>query len=138
MIPSRIELQIVTPERLVVSQEVDEVVLPAEEGSMGVLPGHAPLLTAIATGEIQLRVDGRVQYLAVSGGFAEILGHRVTVLAEVCEKAEEIDVSQALDAKAKAEAALKRAGLSDEEFQEAQASFRKALLRVQVGDRRTP
>lgn len=128
-----IALEIVTPERLVFSEKVDEVILPGTEGYLGVLPGHAPLLTRLDTGRITYRKGGATGYLAVSGGFAEVLRDGVSVLAEFCERAEEIDVDRALEEKRRAEELLKRIDPSDEAFREAQSSFRKALIRVELG-----
>lgn len=95
MIPEKLKLEIVTPERRVLSREVDEVILQGEEGSFGVLPGHAPLLAGLAPGVAIARGDGRTEVMAISSGFAEILPDRVTVLAETCELAHEIDAERA-------------------------------------------
>ena len=111
MAEGKLELQVVTPERLVLAEPVDEVVLPGSEGYLGVLPGHAPLLTALGVGEVEYRVAGKKHFLAVAGGFAEVLRDRVIVLAETAERPEE-------------------------EFEQAQQSFRKALIRLQVHERR--
>ncbi len=131
----KLDLEIVTPERLVVSETVDEVVLPGTEGYLGVLPGHAPLLTALAPGAISVRSGGRERHLAVSGGFLEILRGRVTVLATTCERAEEIDLERARRAREKAEALL-RSEASDSEFRRAELKLKKALARIQVHGRR--
>lgn len=128
-----ITLEIVTPDRLVFSEHVDEVVLPGTEGYLGVLPGHAPLLTSLDTGRIAYKKGGRTGFLAVSGGFAEVLRDRVSVLAEICERAEEIDFDRACDEKRRAEERLKRVDPSDEEFRAAQLSLRKALIRMELG-----
>jgi F-type H+-transporting ATPase subunit epsilon len=132
MDPLKIDLEIVTPARLVVSETVDEVVLPGSEGYLGVLPGHAPLLTGIAAGEISYRVSGRVQYLAVSGGFAEVLRHRVSVLAETCERAEEIDVARAEEARTRARTDMTRAGAADADVRHAAQKLKKAEVRLAV------
>jgi F-type H+-transporting ATPase subunit epsilon len=128
-----ISLEIVTPDHLVFSERVDEVILPGTEGYFGVLPGHAPLLTRVDTGRIAYRIGSHVGHLAVSGGFAEILRDRVSVLAVVCERAEEIDVERAREEKRRAEELLKTVDPSDEAFREAQLSFRKALIRLELG-----
>jgi F-type H+-transporting ATPase subunit epsilon len=127
----KLELQIVTPERLVLAEPVDEVLLPGSEGYLGVLPGHAPLLTALGVGEIEYRAGGRKRFLAVSGGYAEVLRDRVIVLAETAERPDEIDVERAREQRARAEAIL-RGNPADVEFEQAQQSFRKALIRLQV------
>jgi len=131
---AKLDLEIVTPERRVVSQSVDEVVLPGSEGYLGVLPGHAPLLTALVPGVISVRADGRERFLAVSGGFLEVLRGRVTVLASTCESAEEIDVERARRAREKAEATLKSQA-SEHEFRRAELKLKRALARIQVHER---
>jgi F-type H+-transporting ATPase subunit epsilon len=133
----KIDLEIVTPSRLVVSETADEVVLPGAEGYLGVLPGHAPLLTGLAAGEISYRSQGRVQYLAISGGFAEVLRHRVSVLAETCERAEEIDLARANDALERAKSDLGRADAADAEIRRAAARLAKAEVRIAVAKRAT-
>jgi len=94
-LPERIHLEIVTPERRVLARDVEEVVLPGEMGSFGVLPGHHPMLAALGPGVAFCRGDGRTDVLAISWGFAEVGPDRVSVLAETAEKAEEIDKDRA-------------------------------------------
>lgn len=130
----KIELEIVTPERLVLSESVDDVQLPGSEGYLGVLPGHAPLLTALGVGEVAFRKEGKPELVAVAGGFAEVLRDRVTILAETAERAQEIDPERARRAGERAQAAMLR-DPSDAESREAQISFRKALVRLQVHER---
>jgi F-type H+-transporting ATPase subunit epsilon len=127
----KLDLEIVTPERRVVAETVDEVVVPGSEGYLGVLPGHAPLLTGLGTGEVAYRVGDRFHYVAVSGGFAEVLRERVSILAETAERAEEIDLERALAARARAERDL-AAG----DFDRAAAGLRRAVTRIQVRGRR--
>lgn len=131
----RIDLEIVTPERLVVSETVDEVVLPGSDGSLGVLPGHAPLLTGLAAGELWYRAGGRTRYLVVSGGFAEVLAHRVSVLAAACERAEEIDVEGAREDRERARADLVRPGAGGAEVARAGERLRHAEARLAVAKR---
>src|SRR5215471_9954064 len=97
------QLEIVTPEKKVVETAAEEVQIPGKKGYLGVLPGHAPLITELAVGEIAYRAEGQVKRLAVAWGFAEVLPDKVTILAEIAEKAEEIDVSRAQAARQKAE-----------------------------------
>ncbi|MCE5246358.1 MAG: F0F1 ATP synthase subunit epsilon [Candidatus Polarisedimenticolia bacterium] len=94
-LPEKIHLEIVTPERRILARDVDEVVLPGALGSFGVLPGHAPLLAELGPGIAFCRVGDRRERLAISGGYAEVGPDRVSVLAETCERAEEIDVDRA-------------------------------------------
>ena len=135
MAEGKLELQIVTPERLVLAETVDEIVLPGSEGYLGVLPGHAPLLTALGVGEVEYKVAGKRHFLAVAGGFAEVLRDRVIVLADTAERPEEIDLERARAQRERAEAIL-RGNPADVEFDQAQQSFRKALIRLQVHERR--
>ena len=130
-----ITLEIVTPSRLVFSEPVDEVVLPGSEGYLGVLPGHAPLLTSLGVGELVCRRGNRRTYMAVSGGFAEVLNDRVSVIAGTCERADEIDVERAREKKREAEEELKQREASDYAWREAEARLRKAVTRIDVAGR---
>ena len=95
MVPSKIHLEVVTPERRVFEREVDEVILPGAVGMFGVLPGHAPLLSELQAGVATCRGPFGREVMAISAGFAEVTGDRVTVMAETCERAEEIDLARA-------------------------------------------
>src|SRR5207237_3833635 len=101
------QLEIVTPEKMVVNEQAEEAQIPGKQGFLGILPGHAPLITELAVGEITYRSAGRTHYLAVAWGFAEVLPDKVTILAETAERPEEIDVKRALESKARAEELLK-------------------------------
>jgi F-type H+-transporting ATPase subunit epsilon len=134
MLPESIQLEVVTPEGRIVTETVDEVVLPASEGSMGVLPGHAPLLSALDVGELMYRRGNERRYLAIAWGFVEVLRDRVSVLADAAERAEEIDTERAAQARDRASGRL--AGHDpDTDFERAQIAHRKALFRVLVGSR---
>ena len=124
------QLEIVTPERLVVKADAQEVEIPGMSGYMGVLPGHAPLITELAVGEIAYRAGGEVKRLAVAWGFAEVLPDKVTILAEVAEKAEEIDVVRARKEKEQAEEELRKAGPGGNP--DAQARLDRANARLEV------
>jgi len=134
MLPEKLALEIVTPDKLVVTDGVDEVIMPSVEGYMGVRPGHAPLLCRLDVGEIAYTIGSEEKYLAVSGGFAEVLPGSVSILAETCEPAEEIDVDRAERAQSRAEASMK-ADLSASEFKRAEINLRKAVSRIQVHKR---
>lgn len=131
MIPRHLRLQFVTPERAIVHEEVDEVELPGEEGYFGVLPGHAPLLAALQPGEMWYRKGAERTYAFIGGGFAEVLPDRVAILAEVAERADEIDVQRAEAALRRAEEQLSRP-VSDMDFERARIALLKAIARVQV------
>ncbi len=135
MADPRVLFDLATPNHLVVSEEVDEVVAPGVEGYFGVLPGHTPFLTSLRSGEVPYRVGRAEQYLAVSGGFAEVRGDRVIILADNAERPEEIDRERAERARQRAERRL--AGKTDEEldYTRALAAFSRALTRLEVGSR---
>ena len=101
--PETLTLEVVTPERLLVREEVTSVQVPAKSGYLGILPGHAPLLAELGTGFMTFQTDGRRWYLAVHGGFLEVLGDRMRVLANAAERAEEIDVERARSAMKRAQ-----------------------------------
>jgi F-type H+-transporting ATPase subunit epsilon len=125
-----IQLEIVTPERRVVNDAASEVTIPGKSGYLGVLPGHAPLITELAVGEIAYKTAGQLKRLSVAWGFAEVLPEKVTILAETAEKAEEIDVARAQAAKQRAEAELSKAGAAGNP--EAQAALDRAKTRLEV------
>jgi F-type H+-transporting ATPase subunit epsilon len=127
----KIDLEVTTPERRVLAETVDEVILPGTDGYLGVLPGHAPLLTGLNAGAVEYRVGKRTHYIAVSAGFAEVLRNRVSILADTAERAEEIDVDRAERSKERAEKALARHD-PDADVVEAEARLRRAIARIQV------
>ena len=135
MLPDSIELIIVTPERQLLRESVVEVTLPGAEGQLGVLPGHAPLITELGIGELSYETKGSSESVAVAviSGFAEILGDRVTVLAETAERPEEIDISRAEEAKKRAEQRLAAAASdSNIDWGRAAIALQRSLIRIQV------
>jgi F-type H+-transporting ATPase subunit epsilon len=135
-VADRLTLELATPMRLVVSTEVDEVVVPGSLGYFGVLPGHAPLLATLGTGELTYRVGRDEYHVAVSGGFAEVRNDKVIVLADVAESPADIDRARAEKARDRAEARL-RGGASAEEidYTRAASALARALTRLQVAAR---
>ncbi len=133
MIPDSIELIIVTPEKQLLRESVVEVVLPGAEGELGILPGHAPLMTELGIGELTYRgASGNASgVLAVIRGFAEVLGDRVTVLAETAERAAEIDLARAEAAKARAEKRL-ASGDPNIDLDRVSIALQRALIRIQI------
>jgi F-type H+-transporting ATPase subunit epsilon len=129
-----LHLQIVTPDKRLVSEDVDQVQIPGKSGYLGVLPGHAPLLSELMIGEISYTKGGTTQYLAVSWGFAEVLPDKVTILADAAERADEIDVKRAQDAKARAEEALRK-GAQDLDYDATLFALRRAEVRLEVAGR---
>lgn len=133
-LPTKLTLEIVTPDRALVREEVDEVVVPGSEGYLGILPGHAPLLATLKVGELWYRVGQEKHYLAIAFGFVEVLPDRVTILAQMAEKAHEIDVARAEAAKRRAEERLARPAV-DMDFERARIALMKSLIRLQVASR---
>src|SRR5215831_14112041 len=129
--PDTFQLEIVTPEKMVVKDVAEEMQLPGKNGYLGILPGHAPLVTELAVGEISYRNGAATHHLAVAWGFAEVLPDRVTVLAETCESPDEIDVARAQKAKAEAEQRL-TSNDPDTDYDAVQASLKKAETRLEV------
>jgi F-type H+-transporting ATPase subunit epsilon len=132
----RLKLELATPTRLVVSGEADEVVVPGSEGSFGVLPGHAPLLSLVGTGEVMYRTGRTEHYLAVSGGFAEVGPDHVTILTETAERPEEIDPARARAAAERAEQRLRAAAVEETDVDRAISALARARARLQTAGRR--
>lgn len=133
----KLHLEIVTPSRLLLKEAVDEVQLPGKNGYLGILPGHAPLITELQIGEISYRQDKVSHYLSVAWGYCEVLPDRVTILAETAEKAEEIDEQRALSAKERAERRLADTQNPSIDFNRAAVSLQRALVRLQVSHKRS-
>jgi F-type H+-transporting ATPase subunit epsilon len=133
-LPTQIDLQIVTPDRLIVHEQVDEVQVPGSEGYFGVLPGHTPLLATLAVGEMWYRKGQEKTFLAIAGGFAEVLPDRVTLLATLAERAEDIDVSRAESAKQRAQQRLAQPK-TDIDYERARLALQKSIIRLQVSSR---
>jgi F-type H+-transporting ATPase subunit epsilon len=127
----RFEIEIVTPDRLVVKDYADEMQIPGKNGYLGILAGHAPLITELAVGEITYRTDVHTERLAVAWGFAEVLPDKVTVLAETAERASEIDVSRAQEAKHRAEEQLK-SGDPELNYPQVLNALQRAEVRLKV------
>ncbi len=131
-LPIRIQLRIVTPDRELVEGEVSEVSIPGKDGYLGVLPGHAPLLTELQSGELTYHQDAMAFHVAIHWGFAEVLPDRVIVLADIAERAEEIDVERAERARQRAEDRLKGPAEPDAELEAAREALRRALCRLET------
>jgi len=130
MQPEAIELQIVTPQRHVLQETVLAIEIPGKEGYLGVLPGHAPLITELGIGILAYRTASATRYLTIIEGYAEILPDRVIVLAEISEKAEEIDVSRSRAAQERAQAELQRLAVGSPEWREERLAVERALVRL--------
>jgi len=125
------QIEIVTPDKMVVRDVVEEAQVPAKNGYLGILPGHAPLITELAIGEITYRSSGTTTHISVAWGFAEVLPDKLTILAESAERAEDIDVKRAEEAKQRAEERL-RSGQSDLDYNRALNALKRAEVRLQV------
>ena len=133
-LPTHLTLEIVTPDRSVVADRVDEVQIPGAEGYFDVLPGHTPLLAVLKVGELWFRKGGEKYYLSIANGFAEVLPDRVTILAEIAERGEEIDVSRAEASRRRAEERLAKAS-ADLDIERVRVALAKSLARLQVAAR---
>ena len=133
-IPSHLQLQIVSADRLLVNEPVDEVQIPGTEGYLGILPGHTPLLATLQVGELWYRKGAEKHFLSIAFGFVEVQPDRVTILAQIAEPAHEIDLARAEAAKKRAEERLSRA-TADIDFERARIAMLKALVRLQVASR---
>ena len=129
---SSIKLDIVTAERAVYSEDVDMIIAPGVEGQLGILPNHSPLMTTLQAGELRVKKDGEEVALVISGGFLEVRPDRVIVLADAAERAEEIDVARAEEAKRRAEQMLTERRVPDFDEFRAEAALRRALTRLKV------
>lgn len=132
MLPTKIRLQVVTPDREIAEEEVDEVSIPAKDGYLGALPGHAPLLTELQAGTLEYRQDSKRRYVAIHWGFAEVLPDRVIVLAEIAERAEDIDVERAESKRKRVEEYLKSHPATDPEIEKARDDLRRAICRLET------
>jgi len=133
-LPHHLTLEIVTPDRAIAHEDVDEVQLPGTEGYLGILPGHTPLLTSLKVGQVWYRKGTEKFYLSIAFGFAEVLPDRVRLLAQIAERAEEIDVTRAEEEKKRAEQLIlaAKSGNADVDLERARVSLMKAMIRIQV------
>jgi F-type H+-transporting ATPase subunit epsilon len=133
-LPTHLQLQIVSADRSLVNERVDEVEIPGADGYFGVLPGHTPLLALLGAGELWYRQGQEKHYLSIAFGFAEVLPDRVTILAQIAERADEIDIARAEAAKKRAEERLASPGM-EMDFARARIAMLKSLIRLQVASR---
>ena len=131
-----IRLDIVTPERLAYSDDVDEVVAPGSQGELGILPHHAPLLTTLGLGELRIRKGGAEESFAIVGGFLQARPDKVVVMAETADMAAEIYLEKAEEARREAERAIETGYHEGADLAAARAQLQHALLRIRVGERR--
>jgi F-type H+-transporting ATPase subunit epsilon len=133
--PDTFQLEIVTPEKMVVRDTAEEMQIPGKNGYLGILPGHAPLITELAVGEITYRNANKTEHLSVAWGFAEVLPDKVTILAETAERAAEVDVKRAQAAKQRAEANLADCH-TEHDFKRVGADLQRAETRIEVAEKK--
>jgi F-type H+-transporting ATPase subunit epsilon len=134
-LPTEIHLEIATPDRQVARDSVTAVTVPGREGELGILPGHAPLLSLLKVGELSYRMGNLTHFLCISWGFVEVLPDRVIILAQTAERAEEIDVDRARRAKGRAEERLRKVSDFDIDMERARVALERSLVRLQVAGR---
>jgi len=129
------KLEIVTAERMVFSEEVSALIAWGMEGQLGILPHHAPLMTMLQPGDLMIRKDKEEEYLAISGGFLEVRPDKVIILADACERVDEIDIARAEEAKKRAQETMKAAPLTADAAA-AEAALRRSIARLKVAERK--
>ncbi len=127
------QLEIITAQRVVLTDEVDQVNAPTRAGRVGILPHHAPLLTVLDVGELDIYKNGEITPFAISGGFMEVLNNRVTILADTAERSDEIDMARAEAARRRAEERM-QAAESERDMIRAEAELRRAMIRLRVAE----
>ncbi len=132
------QLEIVTPEKIIYQGDVDEIVINTADGEIAVLPMHVNLFTKVLPGELTIKIGGKEQFMAITGGFLEVNNNKISLLADYAVRAEEIEVEKALEAQKRAEDVLKKKaeGLSEKDFATAQGDLRRAILELHVAKRR--
>ena len=133
--PEQIQLEVVTPERRLISEPVEMVTVPGYGGELGILPGHTPLISRLQTGVLSYVQDGRTQQLHVSGGFVEVNNDRVSVLADLAERPEEIDAAKARQDRERLEKALSTFTGSEEEMEKERVNLERSMVRLQLAGR---
>ncbi len=131
----KIKIEIVTPDAMVVSDEVDEITVTGAAGEFGVLPGHCHMLSSLKIGEVNYKNENVVKYLALGSGYAEVGPDKITILAETAELSGDIDVERAQGAKIRAEEAIGSLSKDEKEYQEAESAFERATVRLEVAAR---
>ena len=135
MLPENIELEVVTPERHLLHDSVQWVEIPGKEGYLGILPGHAPLITELGVGVLNYRKGGETRFLSIVEGYAEVLPDRVIVLAEISERAEEINVERSREAAERARTEISKTATGNEEWKRATFALQRAIVRLQAASK---
>ncbi|MBI2443375.1 MAG: ATP synthase F1 subunit epsilon [Candidatus Levybacteria bacterium] len=131
-------LDIVTPEKIVYSEDIEELTVPTPQGEISILPEHVALVTRVSEGELIVKTKGKSQFLAVTGGFLQVQDDRITLLADYAIRSEEIDTQKVLEARKRAEEALKkkREDMSERDFTVAESEMRRAILELKISNKR--
>ena len=131
-------LEVITPEKIIFSDEIEELIAPTVNGEIAILPNHVNLLTQLEPGELTIKTKNKTNYLAVTGGFLQIANNRISLLSDFAARSEDIDAKKALEAQQRAEKKMKeeRENLSEQEFASVQADFRRAIAELKVARRR--
>lgn len=132
----KFRLDIVTPERLVYSQDIDVLTVPTVQGEISILAKHVPIVSIISPGEIRIKRDNEIEYMAISGGFVQVIPNKVIILADTAERAEEIDIERAEQARLRAQKLMEEKRGDKISYVEATAAFQRALIRIKVGQRK--
>ncbi len=132
----KFRLEIVTPERLVYSDDVDVLTVPTVQGEISILAKHVPLVSIISPGEIRIKKDNNIEYMAISGGFVQVIPNKVIILADAAERAEEIDLERAERARERAQKLMEEKRGDKISHAEAMAAFQRALVRIKVARRK--
>ena len=133
----KFKLDIVTPEKLTYSDEIDVLTVPTTQGEISILAHHVPLITMIAPGEIRIKKDGTVIYMTITGGFIQVTHHKVTILADAAERAEDIDIERAEKARERARKLLEEKKIDKMSHADAMAALQRSLLRIKVARQRS-
>lgn len=133
----KFRLEIVTPERIVYADDVDVLTVPTVTGEISILAKHTPLVSIISPGEIKIKKNNEIEYMAISGGFVQVFFNKVIILADTAERAEEIDLERAEQARERAQKLMEEKRGDKISHAEAMASFQRALVRIKVGRRKT-
>lgn len=133
-----LHLEVVTPEKVIYKDEVNEVIVPTVDGHIGILPNHVPLITQIIPGELTIKKSGKDTFLAITGGFLEVANNTVSIIADYAVRSEHIEIAKALEAQKRAEEILKKKSeqMSEKDFALAQGELRKAITELKVARRR--
>jgi len=132
----KFRLEIVTPERLVYTRDVDVLTVPTVQGEISILAKHVPLVSIISPGEIRIKRDNKIEYMAISGGFVQVIPNKAIILADTAERAEEIDLARAEQARQRAQKLMEDKRGDKISHAEATAAFQRALIRIKVGQRK--